>query len=237
MIDLTDKTVVISGGTPAFISGMMASLQNSGAYVYPNDERQLDMTDPAAIRDNLASIGRIDAMLILPTYYTTGSFMGSSPAMWHEALQANYERAVYLSQAAAQHMIDRSIAGSIIFVSTVALHMPLMQTSVYATSQAALYPLAKMAAVACGQYGIRVNTVACGWIESEWTAEHLPDEQARATVKAGIPLGEIATPEAVGDVCCFLASPLARYITGSVIPVDGGYTLTRSEGTTPYPAG
>jgi 3-oxoacyl-[acyl-carrier protein] reductase len=237
MIDLTDKTIVISGGTAALISGIVASLQNSGAYVYPHDEHQLDTTDPVAVRDSLAAVERIDTMIILPMYYTTGLFMRTSPAMWHDALQSNYERAVYLSQATAQHMIDRSIAGSIIFVSTVALHMPLMQTSVYATSQAALYPLAKMAAVECGPHGIRVNTVACGWVESEWTAGHLPDEQARETVKAGIPLGEIAAPEAVGDVCCFLASPLARYITGSVIPVDGGYTLTRSEGTTPYPAG
>jgi 3-oxoacyl-[acyl-carrier protein] reductase len=236
VIDLTGQTILISGGTPALIAGIQEAMQAAGAAVHVHDEADLDVTDPAAVHTRVEQYKRIDTMVILPVHYSTGYFMKTAASDWDSALKANYERAVYLSQAAARHMIDREVHGSIVFVSTVAIDTPLMQTGVYATSLAALYPLAKMAAVDCGPYGIRVNTVTLGWIESAWTAPHLTDNE-RDYVCNGIPLGEIGTPRALGDVCAFLVSPLARYITGAVIPVDGGYTLTRSEGTSPYPTG
>ena len=241
MIDLSRKQVLISGGTPALSGGIAASLRKAGAtaQLLQNSESHAGGTD--AVPDQrsadaqLAAFDRIDTLLILPAYYTTGFFMESDTAEWDETLSANYARGVWLAQAAAKHMIERGVQGSIIFISTVAIEMPLMQTSSYATSLAALYPLAKMAAVECAPYGIRVNTVTTGWLEHEWTAAHLKDETARNAVKADIPLATIGTPEMIGEVCCFLASSLARYITGAIIPVDGGYSLTRSDGDSPYP--
>ena len=73
-----------------------------------------------------------------------------------------------------------------------------------------------------------------GWVEDEWAQPQLQAD--RDFIEEGIPLGSIAQPEAVGYVCCFLASPLATYITGAMIPVDGGYSLTQSDGDSPYPA-
>lgn len=231
MID--GQHIFINGGNPTLRDGITASLRNAGATV-----NTLDMPDsvtPEATRAGLDSIERIDGMIILPDYYDTGFFTDSTDATWDAALERNYERAVYLSQATAQHMIAHDIRGSIVFVSTIAVHLPQMQTATLATSLAPLYPLAKMAAVDCGQYGIRVNTVTMGWIDNDWHNTHLQTDSDRAFVKAGIPLGEIGEAGAVGDACAFLMSPLARYITGATIPVDGGYSLTRADGNSPYP--
>lgn len=234
MIDLTDKHVVINGGKPALADGIANAMRNAGATVHHQIASAQDKVSPDDTTASIAAFDRIDTMIILPDYYVTGDFMATTSEQWDSALAANYERAVYLAQAGANHMIERAVQGSIIFISTVAIHTPLMETSVFSTSLAPLYPLAKMAAVECGQYGIRVNTITLGWVEDGWGADHLADAAAREHVTAGIPLGEIADPAAVGDMCCFLASPLAHYITGSIIPVDGGYTLTRADGNSPY---
>lgn len=236
MIHLKGQTALIFGGTDSLVNGIMRQMQQAGALVMRGDESAYLAADPEVIAAYLANFERIDTLVILPTWYKIGTFMDSSPEAWDDALKANYECAVYLSQAVARHMIARQIAGSIIFVSHVAVQMPLLQTVTLGTSLAALYPLAKMAAVDCGPYGIRVNTLTLGWVESEWAVPHVDSAEKRAYIEAGIPLGHIGTPESVGDVCCFLASDLSRYITGSIIPVDGGYSLTRSEGTSPYPS-
>jgi 3-oxoacyl-[acyl-carrier protein] reductase len=90
-----------------------------------------------------------------------------------------------------------------------------------------------MAAVDLGAHNITVNVVARGWIDVDWARPFLHTE-GRAFVEEGIPVGRIGRTEDVGALCCFLASEAAQYITGAVIPVDGGYTLTRSAGTSPY---
>ena len=91
-----------------------------------------------------------------------------------------------------------------------------------------------MAAIDCGQYGIRVNMIAMGWIETESTRPYLT-EKGREFITQGIPLETIGQAKSVGDACCFLLSDLSSYMTGTVITVDGGYTLTRSKGQSPYP--
>ena len=219
MIDLTGQTIYLSGGPPALADGIAAQLRRAGAAVQHSD--------------SLDAVDSLDALIILPDWHQIGAFVDSTPADWDAALAANTERAILLAQDGARRMADRG--GAIVFVSSVAVHLPLVHTSAYGASLAALHPVAKMAAVTCGAAGIRVNTVALGWVESEWTAPYLRDAAARAYIEAGIPLGYVADPAAVGEVCCFLVSPLARSITGALLTVDGGYSLTRSEGESPYP--
>lgn len=236
MIDLSHSSTLISGGPPDLIEAVAGSFQRGGATVQRLDETRYDVLDPQAVVAHLGTLASFETLVILPHLYTTGDFIETSADDWDAALRANFERATYLSQAAARRMIAQGVRGSIIFVSTVAVLLPQIQTSVLATSLAPLYPVAKMAAVDCGPHGIRVNTVAAGWLNIEWHQQHQQAEAAAHDyITADIPLDYIAEPTAIGDVCCFLASPLARYITGSIIPVDGGYSLTRSEQDGPYP--
>lgn len=231
LIDLSEQTIAIFGGPPALATGIAARFTSAAEVILRGNLS----VDQSAITADINRLEHLHTVIILPQWHHIDWFMETSEADWDDALAQNYERAVYLAQAAVHHMIARQVAGSIIFGSTVAIHMPLMQTSAYATSLALLHPLTKMIAVDCGHHGIRANTLAMGWVETEWTAPHLQTATDRQYIEAGIPAGHIASPAAIGDVCAFLASPLARYITGGVIPVDGGYSLTRSDGNSPYP--
>lgn len=232
MIDLSNKHILISGEPPALASGISQRFAAAGATIHTLETAA--PPDQQAIAEQVAAFERIDALVILPTWHQLGGFLDTPPTDWDAAIANNYERALYLAQAGARHMIDHNVAGSILFISTIAIQMPLLQTSAYAASLAALHPFAKMLAVECGPFGIRANTVMLGWVEDEWSQAQLQAD--RDFIEAGIPLGIVAQPEAVGDVCCFLASPLANTITGAMIPVDGGYSLTQSDGDSPYPA-
>lgn len=250
MIDLSGKHILITGGDITLLWGIIKQVQDAGASVtvsnhhfdilvkledefgitkFPLNWNELDLTAPYIDR-----IKQIDGAIICPFWQPVGRFIDSTPLEWDDAIDVNYEAAVYLSQAAAKHMIANKVSGSIIFLTSVATLMPFVDTSLYGTSLAMLRPLAKMAAVDCGQYGIRVNMIAMGWIESEFTQPYLTDD-GKAFIEHGIPLGQIGTPQAIGDTCCFLLSDLSQYMTGSVLTVGGGYTLTRSEGQSPYP--
>lgn len=251
MIDLTGKHILVAGGDISMMRGIIKRLQDGGATVIIS-HHHFDIIDKLynefgcdrlpinwhdldeAAQDYLKQFETIDGAIICPFWHPVGKFIDSTPLEWDDAIAVNYEAAVYLSQAVAKHMIQNKVAGSIIFLTSVTTLMPFVDTSLYSTSLAMLHPLAKMAAVDCGQYGIRTNMIAMGWIKTESTQPYLNDE-GRKFIETGIPLGEVGQSDAIGDACCFLLSDLSRYITGTVLTVDGGYILTRSEGDSPYP--
>jgi len=258
MIDLTGKTAIMMCGMNALAGGVAQRLSTAGTEIIfahlPDDEAQakslaseisagnkparttpISFLNPEQLKLQIAPLGPADIVVITPSYFAFSAFMESSPSHWDDALARNYEQAVYVSQAAARHLIVQGKGGRIIFLTSVAALMPLINRSAVGTALAALRALAKMAAVDLAPHGITVNTVAAAWVEAEWTAKFLTPE-GRAYLEEDIPVGRISTPQEIGDVCCFLASDLAAYVTGVTIPVDGGYLLTRAKvGKLPYP--
>jgi NAD(P)-dependent dehydrogenase (short-subunit alcohol dehydrogenase family) len=140
------------------------------------------------------------------------------------AVRRNYEQSVYAAQAAARQMIGQGEGGRIIFLGHVAALMPFARQGLLGMSLAMLIPLVKMAAVDLGPHGITVNMVATG-PRDETSTEH---------ITAGTPIERITTAQDASAAVAFLASSAASAITGTVIRVDGGYTLTRSEGRSPF---
>lgn len=250
MIDLNDKHIIVTGGELSIIKGIIKRLQGGGAkvtLVHHNsaiaqqvvnsvncDFRLLDWENLDKQLDEFARFDSIDGAIICPEWNKVSKFVDSTPADWDSALYMNYESAVYLSQAIAKQMIANKNQGSIVFLTSVTTVMPMLNSSVVGTSLAILRPLVKMVAVDCGQYSIRANMIAMGWIETESSQEFLTSE-GREFIEQGIPLQTVGKPEDVGDVCCFLMSDLSQYVTGMVLTVDGGYTLTRSAGSSPFP--
>jgi 2-deoxy-D-gluconate 3-dehydrogenase len=258
MINLNGKTVLVAGGMHRLAGAVAQPLNAAGANIIfahrPDDEAQakslanaitspqhlvrtqpISFLDADALKAEIIALGVIDIVLIAPAWMAWGPFLDTTPADWDAVLACNFEQATYIAQAAAHHLVAQGRGGRIIFLSSVASLMPVMHRSAVGTSLAALSAIAKMAAVDLAPYGITVNTVAVGWVEAAWTEQFLTPE-GRKYVEKGIPAGRIATPEEVGDVCSFLASDLSGYVTGAVIPVDGGYMLTRAEQPgLPYP--
>lgn len=134
-------------------------------------------------------------------------------------LDTNLTGAFRCARRAAKGMI-RARAGRIVLISSVVgLYGAPGQTN-YAASKAGLVGLARSITRELGGRGITANVVAPGFIETEMTGEL--SEDLRTTYLAGIPAGRFATPEEVAGVVRFLAGPDAGYISGAVIPVDGG---------------
>lgn len=132
-------------------------------------------------------------------------------------LQTNLAGSIRLARRAMKGMI-RAKSGRVIFVGSVVWALGSAGQVNYAAAKAGLVGAARSLAREVGSRGISVNVIAPGFVETDMTAEL--DESQRSAILGGIPLGRYAQPAEIADVVSFLAS--ASYITGAVIPVDGG---------------
>jgi NAD(P)-dependent dehydrogenase (short-subunit alcohol dehydrogenase family) len=138
---------------------------------------------------------------------------------WAEVLDTNLTGAFHVARRASRAMV-RSHRGSMVFVSSVTASTGLAGAANYAASKAGLVGLARSVARELASRNVRANVVAPGAVATDMLEAMGPDRVA--ALAASVPLGRVATPEEVASVVCFLASPAASYITGAVVPVDGG---------------
>ena len=182
-----------------------------------------DVTDPddtkRIVAQTVAALGHID-ILVNCAGGSRPTRPDASDADWDEAFALNFTAARRLSQAVMASMQQRQW-GRIINISGSIEPRSLNAAS---AAKGALHVWAKGLSCDLAPLGITVNTIAPGRINSEQILGrlHPTEENRRAFIAANIPIGYFGEPEDIGHLVAFLASPLARYITGAVIPVDGG---------------
>jgi 3-oxoacyl-[acyl-carrier protein] reductase len=142
----------------------------------------------------------------------------SSEAQWEEALTLNFVRQRQLTHRLLPQMIGRKW-GRVINIT--GKSEPEGLNGAFA-AKAAMHSWAKGLSREVGRHGITVNSVPPGRIVSEQILRNYSPEFRQRESEHDIPVGEYGQPEDIANLVCFLASPLARYITGAVIPVDGG---------------
>jgi 3-oxoacyl-[acyl-carrier protein] reductase len=142
----------------------------------------------------------------------------SNDAQWEEALTLNFVRQRQLAHALLPQMIERKW-GRIINIT--GKSEPEGLNGAFA-AKAAMHSWAKGLSREVGKHGITVNCIPPGRIISEQILRNYPPEFRKKESEEDIPVGEYGQPQDLANLACFLASPLARYITGAVIPVDGG---------------
>ena len=170
----------------------------------------------------LADFSRIDILVNNAGITKDGLMMRMSEEQWDAVINANLKGAFNFVHAVIPSML-RNRAGSIISISSVVGIRGNAGQSNYSASKAGIIGLSKSMAQEVGSRGIRVNVVAPGFIKTDMTAG-IPTETIKAW-EANIPLRRGGTPQDVADVCLFLASDLASYVTGQVIAVDGGMAM------------
>ncbi|MBX2819619.1 MAG: SDR family oxidoreductase [Rhodothermaceae bacterium] len=248
MFDLSDQTVLMIGELSDLAAGVAAVFKEAGAEIlvvynstsdpnllrlYPDGTYlETSLYDPIELASTLANY-TFQTVVISPGWFQHRSFLDSNASDIENAYRINFEHAIYSAQSAAKRLIEQGEGGVILFLSSVVSKMPTVETNLVGSSLASLEVIATMAAVDLAQYGIRVNVVAAGWLENSW-AEPLLGVEGRMKEPTDIPLGKVGSTKSVGQACCFLASPMAEYITGVVLPVDGGFTLTKSLAQSPY---
>jgi NAD(P)-dependent dehydrogenase (short-subunit alcohol dehydrogenase family) len=142
---------------------------------------------------------------------------GMTAAQWRAVVDTNLTSVFACTQAAAEVMEP---GGCVTHIASVEARHPAPEHAHYSASKAAVVTHARSAALEYGPRGIRVNTVSPGLIDREGLAEAWPEGVERWLRKA--PLGRLGRPEDVADACVFLASPLASWVTGHDLVVDGG---------------
>jgi meso-butanediol dehydrogenase/(S,S)-butanediol dehydrogenase/diacetyl reductase len=185
----------------------------------------------AMVARTVAALGRLDILVNNAGLICPNPFGDVTEEDWDRTMAVNARGLFFCMQAAARVMKQQSF-GAIINIASVAGRGTQSLSPPYAASKATAIILAQQAARALAQYGITVNSVCPGLIDTDFNArldEQIgvrqqglaPGEYIRQRV-ATIPLGRIGTPEDVANVVVFLASPPASYITGQQITVDGG---------------
>ena len=175
----------------------------------------------AAVKDAVNEFGAMEVVVVNAGVTRDGLVLRMSDEQWREVLSTNLDGAFYTARATVAAMI-RARQGSIIFVGSISPFIGVPGQTNYAASKAGLVGLARSLAKEVASRGITVNVVAPGFIETDMTKEL---GTAKDQMVALIPMGRIGQPSDIAGVVGFLASQHARYITGAVLPADGGLAL------------
>jgi 3-oxoacyl-[acyl-carrier protein] reductase len=176
----------------------------------------------AAAEQILAATGKVDILVNNAGITKDGLLMRLSEADWDAVLDINLKGTFLFTKAFSRSFL-RQQSGRIVNIASVIGLIGNAGQCNYGASKAGVIGFTKSAARELASRGITVNAIAPGFIETAMTAKLSPE--ARAAILKQVPLASLGQPEDVAAAVLFLASPAARYITGQVLPVDGGMAM------------
>ena len=244
MNNSSHQTALIIGQSLSICAGIAGELHGAGMAIIightPQDAEAaasiaaplnartviLNLDEPDVLDTQVAAIGSVDMVILVPGWFKSVAFLDSTPADWDAALHDNFEQHVYALRAAGKHL-QKQERGSILVLSSAAALTSLVDLSVVSTSLAALHVAARLAAVELAPHNVTVNVIAMGWIPDAWNSDYL-NAATQSIIEQVIPMQRLGTFADLAGVCRLLASDDARYITGAVLSVDGGYGLHKA---------
>lgn len=230
------KHVVITGGTSGIGQGIGRAFADAGATVHATGATQAEV-EAAAIAEPRFRYTQIDVRNSEQVAEYAAAF-GPIAALVNcagvilragERTVDGFETVMDInlngSMRTAYAFHDRLPGGAILNIGSVSSYFGAAHAPAYAASKHAVVGLTKSLAAAFAKDDIRVNALAPGWIETAFTAAPRANEARNAELMARTPMGRWGTPADLAPAALFLCSPLAGFITGAVLPVDGGYLI------------
>jgi len=189
----------------------------------------LDLNDlqaiPGLVQQVLQTHGRIDILVNNAGINLKKEFTEVSDEEFNRILHTNVAAVFALSREVVTHMIKRR-KGNIINISSMAAQYGIPKVIAYTASKSAIEGMTKAMAVELSPKGIRVNCIAPGFIATDMSEKALNgDMERKQKVLSRTPMGKLGEPADIGETALFLASDNAKYLTGVILPVDGGNSI------------
>jgi glucose 1-dehydrogenase len=253
-MSLQDKVAVVTGAATGIGRAIAAQFVREGAkvvidYVGPSekaddlahaletigsavavaadvsDEQQVDMLVEHAVK----SFGRLDVFVNNAGIEKKYPFLQTPTEYWEKVVAVNLTGPFLCSRRAAKQMVDQGGGGRIINISSVHEDITMPGNAAYCATKGGLRMLMRTIAVELAPHGITVNNIAPGAVDTPMDAALKQDPDAMATLLNEIPLHRMAQPHEIAELCAFLASDRAAYVTGATYVIDGG--LMRQSGS------
>jgi 3-oxoacyl-[acyl-carrier protein] reductase len=249
-INLRDRVAIVTGASKGIGRAAGVRLAQAGVSVvinYLNDEAGAEETlrdveragarglcvradvskledAEALVRRTLEEFGRLDVLVCNAGVWEGAPAETLEESVWDRTLAINLKGTWALCRAAIPVLKERGW-GRIIAVSSTAGQRGEANYSNYAASKGGQIAFVKSLAVELGGYGITVNAVAPGWVDTEMTSDVFKDEGRRREIEESTPVRRVASPDDIALPILFLCTDWARHITGEVLNVNGGSVL------------
>jgi NAD(P)-dependent dehydrogenase (short-subunit alcohol dehydrogenase family) len=229
--------VLVVGGTSGIGDGIAAGFAAHGAVVTVTgatadevarcgaaaaDARVLDVRDTAAVNALMTGFGALDVLVNCAGAIRRGQ--EHAPEVFEDVVDINLVGTMRCCAAARGALAARR--GCIVNTASMLSFFGGGLVPAYSASKGGVAQLTKSLAIAYAAEGVRVNAVAPGWIATALTAPLQSDAARSDAILARTPLGRWGNPDDVAGAALFLASPAAAFVTGVILPVDGGYLIT-----------
>lgn len=244
-MNTTKKLAIVTGGGSGIGLAIAAQFVQHDIYtvIVGRDEHKLrracedlgpdsecyscDLSDlraiPVMVDRIIARYGHIDILVNNAGINMKKSFTEVTDDEFQGIMQTNVTAVFALSREVVKHQLDKKIGGCIINISSMASQYGIPKVIAYTASKSAIEGMTKAMATELSPYGIRINCIAPGFIATDMSAKALDaDPERKAKALGRTPLGYLGQPADIGAAALFLASDAAQYITGVVLPVDGG---------------
>ena len=183
-----------------------------------------DISDPQAVARAVRGIGRVDVLVNNAGILSNNKSQDTTPEEWRRVLAANLDGAFYLSRAVIPGMKQRRWGRIVNTCSLAAKTGGLTAGTAYSTSKGALTSLTFSLARELAAFGVTVNGISPAYVNTPMVSEQLSAAQRKA-VLAQIPVGRFCEPEEFAHVVRFLVHPLAGFITGEIVDLNGGVVM------------